>query len=211
MSPTSQTREVAIRCFATEFNDATHSFKKAEGDMEPNYNLLPTGTAVNRVYAVGTLTQTEDASQQNSDGSYWKGQITDTTGKFFVYAGEYEADARHTLQAIDEPAYVGIVGKPRTWEGTTGSTNVAIRPEEIVLSDSGTRDEWIRETAEQTLDRIDSFHNHSAPDGELARDVYDIDPQLYTDQIVEAVQSATRDETGEPDESDESDATSVSA
>lgn len=190
MSSQQPTREVAVRCFATEFNDATYSFTDSDDDMSPNYTLLPTGKRANRVFIAGTLTRAEDTSS-SSDGSYWRGRVTDTTGEFFVYAGEYQPDARQTLETIDTPAYVAVVGKPRTWESNNGSTNVAIRPEEVILTDSVTRNEWVRETAELTLDRIDTFREGGSEDGQKARQEYTLDPERYIEDIVQALHSAT--------------------
>ncbi|MFB6177809.1 MAG: DNA-binding protein, partial [Halobaculum sp.] len=52
------TREVARRVFAAEFNDGSHSFKESEDERAPLYLLLPTGERANRVFLVGTLTET---------------------------------------------------------------------------------------------------------------------------------------------------------
>ncbi|MDX1746991.1 MAG: DNA-binding protein, partial [Halobacteriales archaeon] len=103
------TREVAHRVFAREFNDATHTFKESDDERAPVYLLLPTGAAANRIFVVGTLTETEDVGQ---DSEYWRGRVVDPTGTFFVYAGQYQPEAASALREAEPPAYVAVAGKP---------------------------------------------------------------------------------------------------
>ena len=147
-------REIARRVFAREFNDATYAFKESEDELAPNYTLLPTGERANRVFFVGTITETEDVG---SDSEYWQGRVVDPTGPFYVYAGQYQPEAANTLRDIEPPAYVAVVGKPRTYETDEGGMNVAIRPESITIVDRATRDHWVVETAERTIDRLEAF------------------------------------------------------
>jgi len=120
------TREVARRAFAHEYNDASYTFKESDDERAPVYALLPTGERANRVFIVGTLTETEDIGE---DSEYWRGRIVDPTGTFFTYAGQYQPEAASALRDIEPPAYVAVVGKPRTFETDDGDVNVSVRPE----------------------------------------------------------------------------------
>jgi RPA family protein len=119
------TREVAKRAFATEFNDAGFSFKESDDERAPVYLLFPTGAKANRVFLIGTLTETEDVGEDNE---YWRGRIVDPTGTFFVYAGQYQPEAAQELRELTPPAYVAVSGKPRTFQTDDGTTNVSVRP-----------------------------------------------------------------------------------
>ncbi|MFC6837264.1 RPA family protein [Halomarina ordinaria] len=156
------TREVARRVFASEFNDATYTFKESDEERAPVYALLPTGERANRVFFVGTLTETEDVG---SDSEYWQGRVVDPSGTFFMYAGQYQPDAASHLREAEPPEYVAVVGKPRTYETDEGEVNVSIRPESITTVDAATRDRWVVETATRTLERLGAFEE----DGEYAR------------------------------------------
>jgi RPA family protein len=180
------TREVARRVFAAEFNDGSHSFKESEDERAPLYLLLPTGEQANRVFLVGTLTETEDVGD---DSEYWRGRIVDPTGTFFVYAGQYQPEAAATLRELEPPAYVSIVGKPRTYETDDGSVNVSVRPESITEVDAHTRDRWVVETAERTLDRIEAFDDEANEYARMARERYDLPPEQYRDAAVTALES----------------------
>ena len=145
---TTPTREVAQRVFAGEFNDATYTFKESDDERAPVYVLLPTGERANRVFVVGTLMETEDVG---TDSEYWQGQVIDPNGdRFYMYAGQYQPDAASMLRELEPPAYVSVVGKPRTYETDDGEVNVSIRPESITEVDAATRDRWVVEAAERS-------------------------------------------------------------
>ena len=185
-------RELAYRVFAREFNDASVTFKESEDDRAPLYLLLPTGTRANRIFAVGTLTETEDVGQ---DGEYWRGRVVDPTGTFFVYAGQYQPQAASKLRELETPAYVAVVGKPRTYETDTGEVNVSVRPEAITAVDVDTRDRWVVETAERTINRVESFGDDTNKYARMAMDEYEFPPEQYVDSAIDALESLEQSST----------------
>ena len=200
MSQTQLTREVARRVFASEFNDSTYAFKESDDERAPNYALLPTGDRANRVFFVGTLTETDDVGE---DSEYWRGRVVDPTGTFFVYAGQYQPEAAAVLRDTEPPAYVAIVGKPRTYETDDGTVNVSVRPESIAVVDEATRDRWVLECAERTLDRIEAFREweaeQEAPESgstvptneyaQMARERYELPVENYRRDVIQALES----------------------
>jgi hypothetical protein len=191
------TREVARRAFAREFNDASYTFKESDDDRAPVYLLLPTGERANRVFLVGTLTEKEDVGEDNE---YWRGRIVDPTGTFFVYAGQYQPEAASTLRDLEPPAYVAVVGKPRTYETDDGSVNVSVRPESITQVDAATRDRWVVETAERTVERIGAFEEEGNEYAQMAREQYDLPVESYKNAAIEALGSLEEtDELSEPE------------
>ncbi|PSP80697.1 DNA-binding protein [Halobacteriales archaeon QS_4_69_225] len=194
MSESAPSREVARRAFAAEFNDASYTFKESDDERAPLYALLPTGARANRVYVVGTLTETEDVGE---DSEYWRGRVVDPTGTFFSYAGQYQPEAASALRETETPAYVAVVGKPRTFETDEGDTNVSLRPESITIVDAATRDRWVVETADRTLGRIEAFDGAASEGGEaaapdeyatMAETQYDSDLSVYRDQVIAALE-----------------------
>ena len=179
-------REVAKRVFAAEFNDATYTFQEDDGDRAPKYVLLPTGAKANRVFVTGTLTETKDVGTENE---YWQGRVVDPTGTFFVYAGEYQPAAAKFLRKTEPPAFVAIVGKPRTYEADDGVVNVSLRPESITIVDDSTRDRWVVETGNRTLDRIEAFIDNESEYTRMAREKYGDDVDLYCDATISALES----------------------
>ncbi len=163
---TEMRREVAKRVFAGEFRDASHTFKESDEERAPTYLLLPTGEKANRVFVVGTLTEKEDIG---TESEYWKARVVDPTGTFLVYAGQYQPEAVDVIRDVEPPEYVAVVGKPDTYEpdGEDGDVITSVRPESVTVVDADTRDRWIAETAERTLERIEGGDRR-----EEARDVY---------------------------------------
>jgi RPA family protein len=182
------TREVARRVFAREFNDATYTFKESDDDRAPVYVLLPTGQRANRVFVAGTLTETEDVGE---DSEYWQGRVVDPNGDtFFTYAGQYQPDAASMLRELEPPEYVAVVGKPRTYETDDGEVNVSIRPESINRVDETTRDRWVVEAAERTIDRIQSYQGEGVDEyAEMAREQYDLPVENYKRIVEDALES----------------------
>ena len=201
----SVSREVAQRVFAGEFNDASYTFKESDDDRAPVYLLLPTGERANRVFIVGTLTETEDVGEDNE---YWRGRIVDPTGTFFVYAGQYQPDAASALREAEPPAYVAVVGKPRTYETDDGEINVSVRPESITEVDAATRDRWVVETADRTLDRIDAFDEAGNEYARMATEQYGDDVSGYSQTVIDGLESLeTTDELAGDADSGDADAT----
>ena len=183
---TTPTREVARRAFAAEFNDATYTFTESDDDRAPVYALLPTGARANRVFVVGTLTETDDVGE---DAEYWQGRIVDPNGDtYFTYAGQYQPDAASMLRELEPPAYVAVVGKPRTFETDDGEVNVSIRPESITAVDEATRDRWVVETAERTVERLQTYGEDATEYVRMAREQYDTDTETYRRAALEALE-----------------------
>jgi len=143
-------RETAHRMFAQEFNASRHQIK-GEGEKEPSYVVSPLGAKVNRLHVVGVCTDVEPVGES---GEVWRARISDPTGVFTVYAGQYQPDAAHTLSNLQPPQFVAVTGKARTYEPEPGSMFVSIRPETIDLVDEASRDQWILRTAQRTIERL---------------------------------------------------------
>jgi len=181
-----QSREVASRVLATEFNNVTYTFKESDEDRAPTYGLLPTGQKANRVFFVGTLTETDDIGKKDE---YWQGRVAGPTGTFVVYAGQYQPGPAAKLRDLDTPVYVAVVGKPRTYETDEGDVLVSIRPESINVVDSNTRNQWVADAAGKTLDRINSFDVESNQYVRMAKEQYGDDLSAYRDAVVTALES----------------------
>jgi len=189
------TREVARRVFADEFNDASYTFKESDDERAPVYVLLPTGERANRIFVVGTLTETEDVGE---DSEYWQGRVVDPNGDtFFMYAGQYQPDAASMLRELEPPAYVSVVGKPRTYETDEGEVNVSLRPESISKVDEATRDRWVVETAERTTERIQRYEDDETNEyAEMAREEYELPVENYRRTVVGALESLEEEQRG---------------
>lgn len=143
-------REVAWRLFASEFDDADFSYSQSDEERAPNYVVSPTGARVNRLFVVGVLTEIETVSED-----YLRARVVDPTGPFVIYAGQYQPDALAFLERADPPTFVAVTGKARTYQpDDSDQVFTSIRPESMSEVESDTRDRWVVQTAEQTVDRV---------------------------------------------------------
>ena len=143
-------REVARRVFAHEFNHSDYFFHEGD-ERSPNYLLTPTGAKINRLYIVGVLTEFDNIGVEED---MWRGRVSDPTGAFTIYAGQYQPEAALFLSRLDIPSFVAMVGKARTFEPEKGTLYTSMRPEELNISDGSIRDRWIVDTARLTFERI---------------------------------------------------------
>lgn len=143
-------REVAYRVFAAEFDDSDFDYSESDADRAPNYVVTPTGARVNRLFAVGVLTEVSTAGED-----VLRARIADPTGTFVVYAGQYQPDAQTFLERAEPPAYVAVTGKARTFQPDDSDVvYTSIRPESLNEVDEVTRDRWTVGAAEATLERV---------------------------------------------------------
>ncbi len=168
-------REVAKRVFAKEF-EACRELKKsarpaseAADSKSPNLLISPLGLILNRVFAVGVLTELDSIGTQNE---MWKARIVDPTGAFTVYAGQYQPDASIFFSTVQVPAFIALTGKARVYEPEPGSVFISIRAEEANVVDEEIRNRWVVDTAEQTVDRLEAFSDafESGYHGETLRE-----------------------------------------
>ncbi|HUR61431.1 MAG TPA: hypothetical protein VM286_03590 [Candidatus Thermoplasmatota archaeon] len=147
-------REVAHRAFAAEFNGSRHEIK-GSGEKDPSFIVTPLGAKVNRVHVVGVCTDVETVGES---GEVWRARISDPSGVFHVYAGNYQPEAALAISQLagKTPTFVAVTGKARTYEPEPGSVFVSIRPEAVTVVDEATRDQWLLDTARRTQERLEA-------------------------------------------------------
>ena len=153
-------RETAYRVFATEFDDTTLSYAESDEERAPNYVVTPTGARLNRLFAVGVLTEIESVNDEQL-----RARVVDPTGAFVVYAGQYQPEALSALERIETPAFVAVTGKARTFQpDDSNRVFTSIRPESLSEVDAATRDRFAVETARRTLERVRTMREALASD-----------------------------------------------
>lgn len=154
-------REHAWRIFAMEYNDSMIAMK-GEGKMAPSYVVTPLGSKVNRLFFVGVLTDVEVMSE---DGSFVRSHVSDPTGVFTLFSGQFQPEMTEKLQSFDVPSFVAVTGKSRSYQPEDGDAMYAsVRPEEIVEVNASIRDQWILETILHTKERIEAVKEASSMD-----------------------------------------------
>jgi len=193
IAPAVTQRQPAKRLFAEELTQATHSFTRPEDegdDRAPNFTLLPSGEAANRVFVVGTLIETADVG---SDAEFWKGRVMAAGAAVNLYAGQYQAEALDMLRSAETPSYVAVVGKLHHYETEYG-VRVSIQPESITVVDRDARDSWVAETIDATQKRLGALASGDSEATDAVQSVYQSD----VSDIEAAVEAAIEDIAPEP-------------
>jgi len=147
-------REVAWRLFASEYNDANLE-AEGGGERPPSYIVTPLGARVNRVFVVGVITDVENVG---TDGQpMWRARVSDPSGTFHVYAGQYQPEAAAALSKLKPPVFGAVVGKSRIYSPQPGTTYTSIRPETVKAVDESVRDFWILEACRSLRKRLDAM------------------------------------------------------
>ncbi len=147
-------REVAWRLFAGEYNDANLEVE-GTGERAPSYVVTPLGAKVNRIFVVGVITDVENVGTDMQP--MWRARVSDPTGTFHVYAGQYQPEAAAALSKLKPPVFGAIVGKSRVYQPDSGGTYTSIRPEAIKAVDERVRDFWILEACRSLRRRLDAM------------------------------------------------------
>ncbi len=147
-------REVAWRLFASEYNDANLELDGG-GERAPSYVVTPLGAKVNRVFVVGVITDVENVGTDVQP--MWRARVSDPTGTFRIYAGQYQPEAAATLSKLKPPVFGAIVGKSRVYSPEAGTVYTSIRPERIKSVDEAVRDYWILEACRSLQKRLDAM------------------------------------------------------
>jgi len=179
-------REVAHRVFAAELKESNLQTKEGQDEQFPKqYLLTPTGAKCNRVFIVGTLTETENVG---TDSDFWRGRIVDPTGAFYVTAGQYQPEAAQVLAKTAPPEFIAVIGKPTIFTTKDGNVFTSIRAESLHVVDAATRDRWVVETANLTAKRIARLQGNET-DAVKAREHYSTDVEQYKAMVAMAVES----------------------
>ncbi|HEC81663.1 MAG TPA: hypothetical protein ENI42_04490, partial [Thermoplasmatales archaeon] len=176
-------RSTAWRVFAGEYNDAS-AVVKGEGDRVPSYVITPLGAKVNRLFIVGVLTDVESLAENNE---LVRAHVSDPTGVFALYSGQFQPDVTKTLLSVEVPAFVAVVGKARTFEPEEGMVYVSVRPESVYEVGPDARDRWTLETCRSTMERIEAVREGlklSQPNA------YDLTKMGYSRDLAEGVVKA---------------------
>jgi len=152
-------RETSHRVFAFEYNQANLYEREGNDQFAKSYLTIPTGAKCNRVFVVGTLTEKDDIGK---DKPFWRFKVSDPTGTYALYAGQYQNYVVQQLSKIEPPEFVAVVGKTNLYRTEEGATYTSIKPESIQIVDKDTYLSWIVDTAKRTIERLKTVGENNA-------------------------------------------------
>ncbi len=109
---------------------------------------------VNRLFVVGVVTDVEDVGSEGQP--LWRARLSDPTGIFHVYSGQYQPEASAVLSRLEPPAFTAVMGKARTYTPEDGVVYTSVRPEMVKEVDATLRDYWVLEAAQAMKRRVEA-------------------------------------------------------
>ncbi len=206
-------RQSAVRLFAQEYRDAS-LIEEGSGEYDPSFVITKIGAKINRVLVCGVIDRME--RREGDSGPNYSGHVRDPTGSYLFSVASFQPELHPDFEELmarfesGDRFLLALVGKARWFETEDGGMFTSLRAEEFTVIDRECYTNWLVDTAEATLRRIDA---HSASletdltpvaleaggvpsdlvDGLiLARGHYgDFDPEGYRVGVLQALSMAT--------------------
>jgi len=156
-----------------------------EDKYSSQYFLSPTGTVAAKVMVIGTALEKEDVG---TDAPFWKLRVADATGGIQVFAGQYQPEGAQIIANLELPCYVAVIGKISSYKPDSG-TIISIRPDEIIVVDEQTRDDFVFESAEILMDKVRALKIDTVTLDKIKAAYPGMDPARYTNVALDALKT----------------------
>lgn len=167
-------RQPAIRMFAREHYESD-LIEQGSGEYAPTFIITKLGAKVNRMMVAGLLERME--RRDNDNGANYRGAIRDPTGLHMFNVGSFQQEMHGQMEELlsvfeqsSEPTLVLAIGKASPYTTDDGGVFTGMRMEEFTLINGEGYANWLVETADATLRRIDFFKR--SRDLEPQRDIF---------------------------------------
>ena len=206
-------RQSAVRLFAQEYRDASLT-EEGSGEYDPSFVITKIGAKINRALVCGVIDRME--RREGDSGPNYSGHLRDPTGSYLFSVASFQPELHPDFEELmarfesGDRFLLALVGKARWFETEDGGMFTSLRAEEFTVIDRECYTNWLVETAEATLRRIDAHSTSLEADLTpaaleaagvprdlvdgliLARGHYgDFDPEGYRVGVLQALSMAT--------------------
>ena len=206
-------RQSAVRLFAQEYRDASLT-EEGSGEYDPSFVITKIGAKINRALVCGVIDRME--RREGDSGPNYSGHVRDPTGSYLFNVASFQPELHPDFEELlarfesGDRFLLALVGKARWFETEDGGMFTSLRAEEFTVIDRECYTNWLVETAEATLRRIDAHSTSLEADLTpaaleaagvprdlvdgliLARGHYgDFDPEGYRVGVLQALSMAT--------------------
>ena len=207
------TRQSAVRLFAQKYRD-TSLTEEGSGEYDPSFVITKIGAKINRVLVCGVIDRME--RREGDSGPNYSGHVRDPTGSYLFSVASFQPELHPDFEELmarfesGDRFLMALVGKARWFETEDGGMFTSLRAEEFTVIDRECYTNWLVETAEATLRRIDAHSTSLEADPTPAaleaagvpRDLVDglilarghygeFDPEGYRVGVLQALSMAT--------------------
>ena len=206
-------RQSAVRLFAQEYRDASLT-EEGSGEYDPSFVITKIGAKINRALVCGVIDRME--RREGDSGPNYSGHVRDPTGSYLFSVASFQPELHPDFEELlarfesGDRFLLALVGKARWFETEDGGMFTSLRAEEFTVIDRECYTNWLVETAEATLRRIDAHSASLEADltptaleaGGVPRDLVDglilarghygdFDPEGYRVGVLQALSMAT--------------------
>ena len=206
-------RQSAVRLFAQEYRDASLT-EEGSGEYDPSFVITKIGAKINRALVCGVIDRME--RREGDSGPNYSGHVRDPTGSYMFSVASFQPELHPDFEELlarfesGDRFLLALVGKARWFETEDGGMFTSLRAEEFTVIDRECYTNWLVETAEATLRRIDAHSASLEADltptaleaGGVPRDLVDglilarghygdFDPEGYRVGVLQALSMAT--------------------
>jgi hypothetical protein len=135
--------------------------EEGAGEFDPSFVVTKLGAKINRALVAGVIDRIE--RREGESGPNYSGVLRDPSGthRFSVAAfqPELHADIEELLHRFDsgDRFLMMLVGRARWFESEDGGVFTSFRAEEFCVVDTQRYTNWLVETADATLRRLDAY------------------------------------------------------
>ena len=160
--------------FAREYFESD-LIEKGSGEYDPTFVITKLGAKVNRMMVAGLLERMERRDSDN--GANYRGAIRDPTGLHMFSVASFQPELHAQMEELlakfeqnEDPILLLAIGKCNPYQSDEGNVFTGIRLEQFTTIDGEGNANWLVETADATLRRIDTFQK--SRDLEPSADAY---------------------------------------
>ncbi|MDO9035608.1 MAG: hypothetical protein Q7U51_10435 [Methanoregula sp.] len=139
--------EGAARVFAGDFSGSTLSIQADDGQSAA-WVVTPGGIWCRFVFLAGVITEITEC------GDMLRCRLADPTGAFNLVIGGKTSPLAEQLKKIPVPSFVTVTGRAQLYR-RSGSVDLSIRPDHVVVVYRAIRDQWTLATAKATLGQLE--------------------------------------------------------
>ena len=154
-------RQPAVRMLAQEYTESNLQ-ERGSGQFDPNFVITKLGAKINRAIVAGLL-ESLQPRDTSAGTTMWQGTLRDASGLHYFSIGDFQDEGllvkaeewSKNLQEGD-PILMMMVAKTSLFQSDDGAVYTSLRPEEMCIIDRTTYANWLVESADATMRRVNS-------------------------------------------------------
>ena len=153
-------RQTAIRLFAREFYESSLP-DGGQGEYDPCFVVTKLGARVNRMFVAGVIERLERRDTER--GPMFSGAVRDPTGLHLWSVGSFRPELHIEMEELvarfegGDRFLMACIGKSNHYTTEDGGFRCRMQMEDYAIIDREIYANWLVETADQTMRRIDAL------------------------------------------------------